>query len=109
MMRVACICAIAAIGLAACGPTEDDILFDGQFFRASLKSERSTREDFVVTVRPVSASLLGAREAARFEAISYCVNRYGSSAINWVVGPDSPDEELPIADDTLTLQGRCPS
>lgn len=95
--------------LSACGPTENDVLFDGQAFRARLDTDRGTREDFTVSVRPVSASLLGAREAGRYEAVVYCVNRYGSSNIAWVVGPDSPDEALTISDDTLVLQGRCPS
>ena len=99
---------IAALALTACGPDEDDILFDGQFFRAKIDSDRGSREDFTVAVRPVSASLTGAREAARYEATVYCVNRYGSSAIQWEVGPDAPDEALPVLDDTLYLKGTCP-
>ncbi|MEM9576076.1 MAG: hypothetical protein AAF999_03575 [Pseudomonadota bacterium] len=98
----------ATLGLTACGPDDDDILFDGQFFRSKVKTERSTPDEFVVTSSPVSASLLGAREAARYEATVYCVNRFGRSDIIWAVGPDSPDEQLPISGNTLTLQGRCP-
>jgi hypothetical protein len=94
--------------LSACGGSEgEDILFDGQSFRASLDVDNDARQNFILSVRPVSASLEGAREAGRYEATVYCVNRYGSSDIIWVVGPDSPDEALPIADDTLTLQGSC--
>ncbi|MGZ2258304.1 hypothetical protein [Roseobacter sp. A03A-229] len=61
-----------------------------------------------MTAAPVSASLLGAREAARYEATIFCVTEYGSSAIEWVVGPDDADEVLPITNDTLTLEGACP-
>ena len=96
------------LGLAACGPGEDAVRFDGNLYSTKLKSERGARANFLVTARPVSASLLGAREAARYEATVYCVNSYGSSAIEWVIGPDSPDESLPIDRDTLTLQGVCP-
>ena len=73
-----------------------------------MSTSRDARDEFTVTARPVSASLEGAREAARYEATVYCVNRYGRSDIAWTVGPDSPDAALPIADDTLTLAGRCP-
>ena len=107
-MRVGMALLVSVVALSACGPDDDDILFDGQFFRAKLKSERSTPDEFVVTTSPVSASLLGAREAARYEATVYCVNRFGRSDIVWAVGPDDPDEQMPISNDTLTLQGRCP-
>ena len=97
------------LGLSACGGGSggDEILFDGQRFRASLDADNDARQNFIVSVRPVSASLEGAREAGRYEGTVYCVNRYGSSDIIWVVGPDSPDEALPISGDTLTLQGSC--
>lgn len=107
-MRAGAVLLISALGLTACGPDDDDILFEGQYFRTKVKSERSQRDVFVVTSSPVSASLSGAREAARYEATVYCVNRFGRSDIVWAVGPDSPDEQLPISNNTLTLQGRCP-
>ena len=107
-MRFIVLLLMTALALTACGPDEDDILFDGQFFRAKIDSDRGSREVFTVSVQPVSASLLGAREAARYEATVYCVNRYGSSAIGWEVGPDAPDEALPIQNDTLFLKGTCP-
>ncbi|MGA9250819.1 MAG: hypothetical protein WBV78_04015 [Roseobacter sp.] len=107
-MRFAAPLMIAALALTACGPDEDDILFDGQFFRTKIDTDRGSREEFTVSVQPVSASLVGAREAARYEATVYCVNRYGSSAIDWDVGPDSPDEALTIQDDKLLLKGTCP-
>lgn len=93
--------------VAGCGRGADRLAFDGQFYRTRL-SDLDERHKFQVTAAPVSASLLGAREAARYEATVYCVNEYGSSAIQWVVGPDDADEALPIANDTLTLQGACP-
>lgn len=97
-----------AMVLTACGGSEaEDLLFDGRSFRSSLDADNDAKQNFTVSVRPASASLEGAREAGRYEATVYCVNRYGSSDIIWIVGPDSPDEALPIADDTLTLQGSC--
>lgn len=98
---------IAVLLVPGCGPRDDDLAFDGNFYRTRL-NDTDARHKFVVTASPVSASLLGAREAARYEATVFCVNNYGSSKINWVVGPDDPDEAMPIEDDTLTLQGACP-
>lgn len=93
--------------LAACSSEAEKISFDGQFYRTKL-SDLDERHKFQVTVSPVSASLLGAKEAARYEATVFCVNEYGSSAIRWVVGPDDADEILPVSGDTLTLEGACP-
>lgn len=94
-------------GLAACGSGQEKVAFDGQFFRTDIDG-LDERHKFQVTASPVSASLNGAKEAARYEATVFCVNEYGSSAIRWVVGPDDPDASLPISNDTLTLQGACP-
>ncbi|AVL52192.1 hypothetical protein CEP88_06020 [Roseobacter denitrificans] len=106
-MRVFILLMGVALAVTACGPGDDAISFDGQFFSARLKSERSDRAQFAVTTRPVSASLAGAREAARYEATVYCVNSFGRSDVDWVVGPDDEDEALTIENDTLMLQGRC--
>ena len=88
--------------------TRQQVEFDGVSFRT--KSEVRDKEDkksFAVTVRPVSASFTGAREAGRWEATRYCVRRYGSSVIKWEVGPDDEPTTLPVSDDRLTLTGRC--
>lgn len=93
--------------LAGCSSEAEKISFDGQFYRTSL-SDLDERHKFQVSASPVSASLLGAKEAARYEATVFCVNEYGSSAIKWVVGPDDADTALPVSNDTLTLEGACP-
>ncbi|WP_298842113.1 hypothetical protein [uncultured Roseobacter sp.] len=99
--------ALAALLLVGCGPDDDTIFFDGQFYRSNAKKD-GERHQFRATARPVSASVEGAREAARYEAIAYCVRNYGSSDILWVTDPDVPADELLIEDDTLTLTGACP-
>lgn len=97
----------AALIVTGCGQDEDQLSFDGQFYRAKLKKE-GERHQFRVTARPVSASVDGAREAARYEAIRFCVTEYGSSDIIWTTSPDAPADQLPVADDTLVLTGECP-
>lgn len=99
---------IAATAIAGCTDNEDRIAFDGQYYRTKLSKVDGQRDVFTVSVRPVSASLEGAREAGRYEATVYCVNAYGDSDIVWAVGPDTPAEALTVVDDTLTFQGRCP-
>ncbi|MDJ0823299.1 MAG: hypothetical protein QNJ09_16005 [Paracoccaceae bacterium] len=84
-----------------------DNTFDGQYFRGSAKSDAKTRQNFTVSIRPVSRSLKGAVQAAEYEAISHCIKYYGTSDIAWTIGPDTPQDALPIDGETLTLAGTC--
>ncbi|MCX7566249.1 hypothetical protein OS189_07830 [Sulfitobacter sp. F26169L] len=100
--------ALCAGLLAGCTSAEDRIFFDGQYYNAKLRKIDRQLDQFTVTVKPVSKSLLGAREAGRYEAVVHCVNLFGSSDIIWTAGPDAPQAQLSIDKDTLTLQGQCP-
>lgn len=100
--------ALCALLVAGCGGDEDRILFDGQSFNAKLRKVDQQSDVFTVTVKPVSRSLDGAVAAGEYEAIKHCVNTYGTSDIVWTIGPDTPQGQLPIEKDVLTLQGRCP-
>ena len=101
--------ALALLGLAvlaACASGDEyRPSFDGHYFRAKLAAERDVRQNFLVTVQPVSASQTGAREAARFEAVKYCIKRYGTSDILWSQGPDAAS--LATSADTATFRGAC--
>ncbi len=101
--------ALSAGILLGCTSAEDRLFFDGQFFNTKLRKVEGQLDRFTVTVKPVSKSLSGALEAGRFEAVSYCVNNFGSSDIIWSEGPDADESTLNIQDDLLTLQGRCPN
>ena len=100
---------VAVALLAGCNSRQDRFAFDGKYFRANVSKVDRQRDVFTVTVRNVSQSLDGAREAGRYEATKYCIKNYGSSDIEWVVGPDTPPQNLRIVDDSLTFQGACPS
>ncbi|EEX11259.1 putative lipoprotein [Ruegeria lacuscaerulensis ITI-1157] len=96
--------------LAACsGNAEDRVLFDGQAFRAKAKvvDKKRSPADFTVTVKGVSASLDGAREAGRYEATRFCIQNFGSSRIAWKVGPETEPQTLRIDNDSLTFAGKC--
>ncbi|KIC49204.1 hypothetical protein RA29_12175 [Tateyamaria sp. ANG-S1] len=99
----------AALVLTACSGERrsERVAFDGQFFRASSSKVDRQRDQFEITVSPVSASLEGAREAGRYEAIRYCITQFGSSDISWIEGPDAEDGTLRTNGDRLLLRGTC--
>jgi hypothetical protein len=100
----------AAVFVSACGTSSSDrILFDGKAFRAKAKAvdKRNAPTDFTVVVNGVSASLDGAREAGRHEGTKFCIDAFGTSKINWKVGPDTEPQNLRITDNKLTFAGTC--
>lgn len=106
MIRVIALVLMAAT-MAGCGQREARIAFDGQYFRAQANRVEGDRQQIIVSVRPVSASLDGALEAGRHEATRYCIENYGNSAMDWVVGPDQDPGSYRIDNDTLVLRGAC--
>ena len=100
---VALCCAL----VAGCSDNKDDIAFDGQYFKSKLSKVDKQRDQFLVEVSPASASLDGAREAGRYEAIKYCIEQYGTSSIEWAYGPDAEDGKLRLENDKLQLRGAC--
>ena len=108
MMKLAVAGMLALSVMAGCTNKRNLIAFDGHFYRVKVSKVDKERHVFAVRVRDVSQSLDGALEAARHGGNSYCIRNYGSSKIDWVVGPDTPPENLRIVDDTLVFQGVCP-
>jgi hypothetical protein len=103
---------VVALGLiaalvAGCGNRQDRFAFDGQYFRSSAARVEGDRRQIVISVRPASASLQGAVEAGRYEATRYCIENYGNSAVDWVVGPDQDLGSYRVENDTLVLRGAC--
>ncbi|MEL7100431.1 MAG: hypothetical protein AAGM84_16520 [Pseudomonadota bacterium] len=106
-MKWAMFAVTAVAVLAGCQNRKDEIAFDGQFFSSRLSKVDGQREQFEVAVRPFSASAEGARSAGEYEAISYCIDQFGSSEIIWTRGPDAEDDRLSVTNDTLSLRGAC--
>lgn len=99
---------VAALLLTACAERRADrVAFDGVFFRSNASKVDRQRDQFEISVSPVSSSLEGAREAGRFEATRYCIAEFGSSDIDWIDGPDAEDGTLRISGDKLLLRGTC--
>jgi hypothetical protein len=99
--------AFACLALVACTEDDDRVAFDGQYFKGKVSASKEDRTQFIATVTPVSNSLDGAREAARYEGTKYCIKNYGTSNIDWSSSPDAEEAELSIENGTLTVAGAC--
>ncbi len=95
---------------AGCVNRKDRLItFDGIYFKARTGAvdKKVSLADFTTTIQGVSRSLDGARQAGRYEATKYCIEKYGTSKVKWSVGPDTPVDRLSVNEDTLTFSGRC--
>nr|WP_274705515.1 hypothetical protein [Salipiger pentaromativorans] len=99
-----------ALSLTACsklGGGANRFEYGGVYFSGNAKAVKGDRASFVATAKPVSASLDGAIEAARYEGVKYCIKYLGTSNIAWQVGPDTPKEQLVVEKNGLTFRGTC--
>ncbi|WP_425070420.1 hypothetical protein [Sagittula sp. S175] len=111
LLKLVLILAVAA-SLAGCGrlgkgAREQVQTFDGQVFRGSAKALDDGPAHFVASVREPAKSIDGAVQAATYQATKYCIETYGTSDIDWEVGPDTPKDQLAVTSESLSLTGRC--
>ncbi|WP_047997007.1 hypothetical protein [Puniceibacterium sp. IMCC21224] len=107
-MRTVLLITCATLVLASCTRDRANVhAFNGVNYRGKVSSTRADRQHFVATVSPVSKGLEGAIEAGRYEGTKHCIEFYGTSDIDWVVGPDTPQDQLRLDGDALTFQGAC--
>ena len=83
---------------------ENRVPFDGVLFNPKLKVGAS-KKDFEIIVPRSHRSLFGAKEAGRYEATIYCVNKFGTSDIIWDVSPD--DISKVTSNKSIFIKGRC--
>ena len=110
LARGAVLAALCLLALGACNANKDKrILFDGIHFRTKAKAidRKVSAADFGVEVKSASQSLDGARAAGEYAGIRYCIANFGSSRIDWAIGPDTDPAALRIEGDTLTFRGTC--
>ena len=96
-----------AVILAGCAAKEDRVTFDGLYFKTKSHKVDDDLSRFTVEVDRVSQSLDAAREAGGYEGTRYCIQNFGTSRIDWVVGPYTPPTALQVVKDTLVFQGVC--
>ena len=103
----ACTLALVVDGCSFFGGGRTDNTFDGFHFRGNASAPRDARQRFVASVGPVSRSMEGAIEAARYQGVQHCIRYFGTSDITWEVGPDTPRDALVTEGDRLTFVGTC--
>lgn len=96
------------IGKMGKGVRQQAVTFEGVAFRGDAKPMGDKGgADFTATVRQPARSIDGAVQAAQYQGTKYCIENFGTSDIDWTVGPDTPKDQLAISNDTLSLSGRC--
>lgn len=108
-IAVVLLAASVAVPVGCARDNPNHVPFDGVVFKSKTKAvdKKVSRADFTTTIQKASQSLDGAREAARYQGTIYCVTNYGSSDIEWIVGPETEQGRLTIVDDAITFRGRC--
>ncbi|MCP4820539.1 MAG: hypothetical protein GY883_15205 [Shimia sp.] len=107
MARTLILMTCAALALTACNRKKDDqFAFNGIYFNSKAdKVSKEERDHFVSVVKGANQDLEAAREAGRYAATRYCIAEYGTSRMEWVIGPEN--ENVVPVDDTLTFEGYC--
>ena len=83
---------------------ENRVAFDGFMFNSKLKVGLN-KQDFEITVPRANRSLSGAKEAGRYEATIYCVNKFGTSDIVWDLDPE--DVSKVSSSKSIFIKGHC--
>ena len=84
---------------------ENKVSFDGYYFSSKLSRNKSDNRSFDLKVRRANRSLIGAREAGRYEATRFCIKNFGTSDVKWILGPD--DQSIGLTGKVLKLSGQC--
>lgn len=95
------------LGIGSGSARKANVEVDGTRYRARAIASKADRRDITVTVTPVATNPEAALDAARYQATRYCLLTYGGSDTVWTVGPDQSLAQLPVVNDSVTLQGRC--
>ena len=98
--------ALLLVAVSACTPQKDRTLFDGRYYPAKTHRMKGEARAFTATVRRADRGVDGARKAASYAATRYCVENFGTSDVEWRIGPDAPEPEIRKGD-RLTVAGVC--
>ncbi|WP_353346881.1 hypothetical protein [Aquicoccus sp. SU-CL01552] len=109
LARGAALAALCLLALGGCTDKDKRVRFDGIHFKTKAKAvdRKVSAADFQVEVKKATQSLDGARGAGEYAGIRYCIANFGSSRIDWAIGPDTDPAVLRIEGDTLTFRGTC--
>ena len=99
---------VATVAVAGCSKKSERVYFNGNYYPHKARAvDKSDRKRFTVSIRRADQGMAGAREAGRYGGKQYCLKNYGTSEIEWRVGPDAPDAVLAQQPGRLTFSGEC--
>lgn len=100
--------AAVALGVAGCTRKSDRLLFNGAYYPVKARTvDKGERTRFSVSVRRADQGLAGAREAGRHGGKQYCLEKFGTSEIEWTLGPDATDAALTGGGSGMVMTGKC--
>lgn len=106
--RVAGLALLCAALVAGCTRRENRVLFDGVYYPARTSSERADRRNFTATARRAGRGVEGARKAAVHEATRYCIENFGTSAIEWAGVREGREGPAYVqSGDRVSVSGTC--
>lgn len=99
---------VAGVAVSACTNRDERVYFEGNYYPTKARAaDRSDRQAFTLSVRRAGQGLEGARAAGRHGGKKYCLTNYGTSEIDWTVGPEAPARALGAESGRLSMSGRC--
>jgi hypothetical protein len=99
---------VTGLALSACSRKEERVLFDGNYYPTKARAaDKADRKTFTVSVRRASRGLNGAKAAGAHAGKQYCLENFGTSEINWRVGPDAPEGTFDRSASSIALSGTC--
>ena len=101
-----------SLGIGGCskdggGFGKNQVLFDGNYYPASLKSTRRNRQTIVVKVGRADQGVSGALQAAKLASTRHCILYYGTSDVLWDQPVDEESLTASLSNGTLALTGKC--
>ena len=103
----AALAALAAVSVLGGCAQDSENDFAGSEYRSKSWPVKGDRQAFVVVVSGAGEGGSAPREAARYRATQYCLGNFGTSDIDWTVGPETPRDALRRWRGGLVFYGRC--
>lgn len=106
--RLAAVALLSAVLAAGCSKREERVLFNGNYYPAKSRGEKSDPRVFTASAGRAGRGIEGAQQAAMHEATRYCIEKFGTSAIEWSHAREG--QEGPVftrSGDRVSVAGTC--
>ena len=107
-MRLVIAITLSALMLGACTDDSKRVYFDGNYYPSKAKHrDKDNRKLFTATVRRAAQGMNGARAAALHAGTDYCIKNFGTSDIDWTVGPGAEHAQIVTSNGNVVVRGEC--